>query len=415
MRRTLANGIRVALLPKKTRGGRVVAGLTLHWGDEQRLTNRDVACDFAGAMLMRGTQKHGRAELKEAFEKLNAAVSVGGDGASVEVRRENLIASLRLVAEVLREPVFPPSEFDEMKRAALTGAEESRSEPGAQAGTRLARHLQGYPSGHPRYTPSIEERIEWLRRVTLQDAVACYRDLFGATGADFVAVGDFDVDEVARAVEELFGGWRNPQPFERVPGRYVERAGVENEVLTPDKANAVLSAGLNVPMREDHADFPAMVLANYLIGGFGSFTSRLSARVREKEGLSYNTYSSFSSSPFDALAAFRISAIFAPQNRARVEQAVREELARAVAQGFTAAEVEAGKKILLDARRLGRTQDRALAGRLSSYLFAGRTFAWDIDFEAKIAALDAAQVNAALKKHIDPARSRRRSGRTCRR
>ena len=42
-----------------------------------------------------------------------------------------------------------------------------------------------------------------------------------------------------------------------------------------------------------------------------------------------------------------------------------------------------------------RTQDRALANRLSSYLFMKRTFAWDVDFEAKIAALTPAQVNAA--------------------
>ena len=57
-RRELANGIKLALLPKQTRGGRVVATLTLHWGDEKTLMNREVACDFAGQMLMRGTKKH---------------------------------------------------------------------------------------------------------------------------------------------------------------------------------------------------------------------------------------------------------------------------------------------------------------------------------------------------------------------
>ena len=59
-----------------------MASLTLHWGDEKSLTNREAACSYAGGMLMRGTKKHSRAELKDAFDKLNAAVSVGGDGAS---------------------------------------------------------------------------------------------------------------------------------------------------------------------------------------------------------------------------------------------------------------------------------------------------------------------------------------------
>ena len=402
VRRSLANGIRAALLPKKTRGGRVVAGLTLHWGDEKSLTNRDVACSFAGNMLMRGTQKRSRAELKDAFDKLNAAVSIGGDGAHIEVRRENLPAALRLVAEVLREPAFSPQEFEEMKRAAVTGAEAQRTDPSAHASVRLARHLAEYPIGHPNYTPTLDERVDWLRDAKLEDAVACYRELFGATGADFVAVGEFEPDELARLVEELLGSWKTPQGFTRVPTRYFERPAATNEVVTPDKANAVLRAGLDLKLRDDHPDFPALVLANYLLGG--TSTARVPARVREKEGLSYSTYTSFNSSFFDEAAAFRISAIFAPQNRGRVERAIREEIQRAVREGFAADEVGSGKKALLEARRMARTQDRALANRLGSYLFAKRTFAWDIEFERKIAALTPAQVNAALRRHIDPAK-----------
>ena len=75
-RKNLSNGIRAALLPKQTRGGRVVATLTLHWGDENSLTNRETACNFAGAMLLHGTRKRSRAELKQEFERLNAAVSL---------------------------------------------------------------------------------------------------------------------------------------------------------------------------------------------------------------------------------------------------------------------------------------------------------------------------------------------------
>ena len=50
-------------------------------------------------MLMRGTQKRSRAELKDAFERLNASVAVSGEGAHIEVRGENLVPTLELVAE----------------------------------------------------------------------------------------------------------------------------------------------------------------------------------------------------------------------------------------------------------------------------------------------------------------------------
>jgi len=402
VKKQLTNGIRVALLPKQTRGGRAIATLTLHWGDEKSLTNRETACNFAGAMLMRGTKKRSRAELKEAFERLNASVSLGGEGASIEVRGENLIPALRLAAEALREPAFSREEFDEMKRAALTGAEAQRNEPSSLAGVHLARHLHEYQPGHPHYTPTVEERIALMRAVKLEDAIACYRELLGATGADFAAVGDFDPDALARAVGELFGSWKTPRPFTRVPSRHFDRPALENKLVTPDKANAALRAGLNVRMRDDHPDFPALVLANQLLGG--SSTARVPARVREKEGLSYSTYTTFTSSALDEAAAFRVASIFAPQNRARVEQAIREEIGRAVREGFSADEVEAGKRSVLETRRLARSQDRALASRLGHYLFVKRTFAWDSEFEAKIAALTPQQVNAALRRHIDPAR-----------
>ena len=251
-------------------------------------------------------------------------------------------------------------------------------------------------------SPTIDERITWLKDTKLEDAVTCYRELFGATGADFVAVGDFDPAALARLVEELFGGWKTPQPFERVPSRYFESPPLEADLVVPDKANAVLRAGLNIRMRDDDPDFPALVLANHLLGG--ASTARLPARVREKEGLSYSTSSGFNSSPFDYSASFRVSSSFAPQNRARVENAIREELARAVRDGFSPAEVEEGKRAVLEARRMARTQDRALVGRLGLYSFAKRTFAWDIDFENKIAALTPAQVNAALRRHVDLSR-----------
>jgi len=400
IRRTLANGIKVALLPKQTRGGRVVANLSLYWGDEAGKMNRARACGFADGMLMRGAQKRSRAELRDAFDRLKANVSVGASGASIDARRAQLEETLRLVAEVLREPAFPAAEFEELKRAALTGAESQRGDPSAIASERLARHLNPWPRGHWLYVNSVDERIEDVKAATLDEAKRCYADLVGATGAQFVAVGDFDPNSLMQLVDELFGNWQSPAPYARIPGRYFERPPLEQTVATPDKANAVLRAGLNLPLRDDHADFPALVVGNYLLGGTSS--GRLPIRVREKDGLSYSTYSFFSASPLDAAGSFGLAAIYAPQNRERVERGIREELERALAQGFSDTEVAAAKKGLLEARRVQRGQDGALASRLSNYLYLGRTFAWDVEFEKRIAALAPAEIRDALRRHIDP-------------
>jgi len=402
IRRTLANGIRVALLPKKTRGHVVVASLLLHWGDEPSISGRVTACSLAGNMLARGTRRHSRAELDDAFERLNASVAVNGEGARLEVPSAQLADTLRLVAEAYREPAFPPEEFKELKRALLTDAEQQRSDPTAIAGLQLSRHLNPYPKGHPYYTGTIDEDVEQLQAATVADAETCYRELMGATGADFAAVGEFDPEALVRLLETLFGGWKNPRPFARIAARYYDNAPLESEFRTPDKANAVLRGGLNLPLRDDDPDFPAMVLANYLLGG--SLSARIPQRVRETEGLSYSVHTSFHASAFYPVAGFRVSAIFAPGNKARVELAIRQELARALRDGFAAAEVEAGAKALIEARRLARRSDRALAARLADYLYKQRSFAWDAQLEQRIAALSADEVNAALRRHLDPAR-----------
>jgi zinc protease len=158
-RRTLANGVRVALLPKRTRGATVVAKLDLHWGNEDSTRGRSTACTLAGEMLLRGSARHTRAELRDAFERMKATVRVSAGGATLETRREHLDEALRLVAEVLREPAFPAAEFDELKRSLLTSAEAQRSDPSAVASEALRRHLHPYPKGHWHYEQSLEERI----------------------------------------------------------------------------------------------------------------------------------------------------------------------------------------------------------------------------------------------------------------
>jgi len=86
--------------------------------------------------------------------------------------------------------------------------------------------------------------------------------------------------------------------------------------------------------------------------------------------------------------------------RARLEQAVREEVARALADGFTKSEFENARKGLLEARKVARNSDSGLASRLLSYSVVGRTFAWDKALEARIASLTPEEVRDALRRHL---------------
>ena len=400
IRRTLAGGMKLALLPKKTRGGTVVAQFGLRWGDESSKLGRSTACGIASAMLMRGTRKRTREQLSNEFARLKANVGVGGEGGSIQTVRESLQEALRLVAEVLREPSFPESEFEQLRQSSLASLESQKQDPGALAGIELVRHLNPHAPEHWHYNPTLEERAARLKSLTLDEVRRCYTQLIGASDSELTVVGDFDPEEVAGLAAALFGDWKSPRPYKRIPQRYSDAPRIDRTISMPDKANATLRAGQNLKLRDDNPDFPALVLGNYLLGGGPD--SRLWRRVREREGLSYGVGSSLSASSFEEKGDFGLYAIYAPQNRERVETALREELGRALSEGFTVEEVEAGKKDLLNGRKLARAQDSALAGRLLSYLVLDRTLAWDTQFEKRIQSLTPNEILDALRRHLGP-------------
>ncbi len=405
--RTGAGGIKLALLPKKTRGGKVVASMVLRYGDEQSLMNRTTAAQMAGAMLMRGTTKHTRQQIQDELDRLKARAFVFGGATqanvSIETTRENLPAVMRLVAEILREPAFPASEFDLLKQENLAGIEQNKSEPTQIAFTAYGRHLSPYPKGDVRYISTPEEDIAEINATTLDQAKQFYKDFYGASNAQLTVIGDFDDKEIAKLATDLFGDWKSPRPFTRVPSLFKDVAPVNQSFPAPDKANAFFLAGFNLNIRDDNPDYPALLLGNYMLGG-GFLNSRLAARIRQKEGLSYGVGSGITVSALDQYGRFTANAIYAPQNVDKLEAAFKDEIARMLKDGFTAEEVEAAKSGYLQSRQVSRAQDNELAGTLNRYLFFGRTLQFDADLEAKLRALTPEQINAAMRKYIDPAK-----------
>ena len=398
--RALPGGMKLALLPKKTRGGTVIARLNLRWGDEQSKAGRNAACSLASSMLMRGSKQHTREQLRDEFDRMKASVSIGGEGASIETLRANLPAVLRLVAEVLREPAFPANEFEQLKRSIATGIESQKSDPDALAGLQLARHLNPYPPEHWLYTPTLDERMQRMQAVSIEDLQRCHSDFLGATNSELAVVGDFDAEEIRALAQELFGDWKSPRAFAHIAGNYRDVPSINRNLVTPDKANAVFQAGLNLQLRDKDPDYPALALGNYLLGG--SSDARLSRRIREQAGLSYSVRSWLSAGSVDDLGEFGVSAIYAPQNRTRIEAEILDVLQQALRDGFTAAEVAAAKKGFLALRKLRRTQDGTLAARLADNFYLGRSFSWDAELEAKIATLTPREIQSTLQRRLDP-------------
>jgi zinc protease len=416
-------GIKAGLLPKKNRGETVSLVLTLHYGNEESLKGQTTAASMLPSLMMAGTKKHDRQALREELDSLGIRIApgLGGGGGrggrrggggpspslgqltfSVEAKRSTLPAAIKLLGEVLREPAFPATELDAMKRRALAGSEAMRTEPAALAPNRLSRALSPYASTYVRYVPTVEESAKRIAGVTLADVIAVYEKQVGATEGELAIVGDFDPEPTLAAIREVLKNWRSDVPVRRIeqtaPANLV---AAKEDIITPDKANAVFMAGLAFGMKETDPDYAALRLGNFLFGG-GTLSSRLGNRIRQKEGLSYGVTSSFTASPRDPSATFTVNAITNPVNIDRVEKAFLEELTEFLAHGPASAELADGQKAYLEAQKVARTSDAAIAGEIATNLRLGRKFAHLGELEKLIGELRPEDVQAAFRKHIDP-------------
>jgi zinc protease len=403
-RRMQFGGVKVALLSKKNRGEIVNVAIALRIGNEKALFGQRMNASNAGRMLARGTTRYTRAQLSDEWERLKVSGRVSGPSASLQTTRDNLEGALRLAAHVLKEPSFAQSEFEQLRNQAITNLTAQLSEPEARASDELSKHFNIYPRGDWRYAPTLEESIAEVRAAKLEDAKRFHRDFYGAQVAEIAIVGDFDDVKAAALVKELFEGWTPTVPYARVDNQYRDVPAAEKTVETPDKENAVLLARQNVELRDDDSDYPALYMANYILGGGAGFDSRLTTRIRQKEGLSYGVGSELSVDATDRAGSWSAYAIAAPGNVARVEAAFKEELARALKDGFTEAELASAKSGVLQKRTQARAQDGALAAGWVSNLHLGRTYTFSKQFEDKLAALKPAEVTAALRKYVDPAK-----------
>ncbi len=304
----LANGMKFALLPKKTRGNAVRASMTLHFGTLETLKSKSTIGEMTAGLLDKGTQHKTNQQLKDLLDKLKARLIVSGSESSatvsIETDREHIPDVFLLVREVLREPSFPADEFEKSKQETLSGIERNKSEPQALAGNLYLRISRPpYAKDDPRYTKTFDEEAAAVKAVTLDQVKEFHKNFYGANHATAAVVGDFDAAEIEKILRESFGDWSNPVKYERIANDYQPVAARTETIPTPDKANAVYQAGFGFAMRDDDPEYPALTVGGHIIGG-GFLNSRLATRIRQKDGISYSVGGGFNASPQERNGGF---------------------------------------------------------------------------------------------------------------
>jgi zinc protease len=403
-RSVLANGMKLAVLQKGTRGKVVRARLTMRYGSEADFTNQRLAASMLDEAMSRGTKKHNFQQLKDQWDVLEAQVGFGTTpgqlDVSIQTTKDNLPAVLALVDEVLRQPAFPQDQFDIAIKEGVAGLEEGKQDPQNQGFLAVTRVVSQYPKNHPLYVPTTDESIAQLKALRLAD-VKKFHALLGMSNATMSIVGDVDAAAIKGWVEKTWGTWKSPKPWKRIARAYTATKAGEQWLDFPDKANAMVGIVHSIQLKDDDAEAPAIAVANYTFGG-GGFVSRLLTRLRQKDGLSYGAFSGVQLVPFDQAGTFLAGGFLNPGNAKKGMAAMLEELTKMVSGGITNDELAGAKTGIWSGFERNLSNDGAILGMLNDGLYLDRKLDYWEKYYASIKALSLDQVNAAIKKHFRP-------------
>ncbi|MGH9368947.1 MAG: M16 family metallopeptidase [Thermoanaerobaculia bacterium] len=365
---------------------------------------RMVAAVTAGE-LSKGTARRSKLQIAEELESRAASLSfacdasdpVGLDIGGAALSRD-LDLLLDLLAEILREPVFPEEELEKEKKRLAGAIRQQQDQTSARAYEAAMRRI--YPKGHPFHRLPGEERIAIVESLTREELDRHYSERYGAATLKLTLVGDVDAEQVLERLEARFGTWRAgpagdipaPPPPPAAPG--------EEVVRMPDKASADVVLALPSTLTRTDPEYVACVLANSALGQ-SSLTSRLGVRVRDTEGLTYGIHSSFTATHLPG--PFVVGLTVRPDSRDAAVAATLDEVVRFRKDGVTDRELADEKSSRVGKFKVDLASNAGIANALDSAVYYGLGVEYLDRFPSLVEAVTREEANAAFARRVDPA------------
>jgi zinc protease len=247
-------------------------------------------------LLEEGTTSLNSIELAEAQERLGANIDAGASldrtAVTLTALTPNLSPSLDLLADVIKNPAFEPSEVERLRAQQLAQIASELTNPSTIGYRALAPVLYGtsHPYGKPLTGSGTAESVTALTRA---DLVSFHQSWLRPDNAAIFAVGDIPLDELLPQLEARFGDWQAPSApkgtknfASATPPEPRQRIIL---IDRPQSPQSLILAGTVLPMKGTD-DVLALQAANEVLGG--SFLSRINMDLRETKGWSYGSRSS---------------------------------------------------------------------------------------------------------------------------
>ncbi len=262
---------------------------------------------------------------------LEFQVGTESGSATLGVLSKDTDLGMSLLADLLRNPAFPQDKLDLAKTDMKNMIRRRNDDPNRVASAYFSNTIYG---DHP-----YGRMLDWssVKTITVED-LADYHKRFIVPNSIVLGIsGDFDKKAILAKIKKYFGDWqKSVQSLPEKPAVTAEyHPGVYQ--VNKDISQAYLIIG-ELGIKRDNPDRYAVDLLNYILGG-GSFTSRLTGRVRSDEGLAYHVSSSFDINSRD-LGTFAANCQTKSSTAYKAIRIISEEIAKIRTDGVTADELK---------------------------------------------------------------------------
>ncbi len=398
VRQTYPNGMTVLVKENFSSPSVVIDGMVRAGAADDPIGKEGVSA-FTANMVMRGTERRTFAQIYEEIEAVGATVDVSSGVNVTSFGAKSLAEDLPLVtnilADVLQHPAFVAGEMEKQRGETLTDLQERANNTRRMASITFRELL--YPADHP-YHRSVQGYTETIAAITRDELVNYYRSAYGANGLIVSIVGAVKAEEALRIWEDKFGNWIGAQIDRGLPPsapRLTERR--EKRIDIPGKSQSDLVLGFVGPTRsaEDYLDAR---MANSILGIFGLY-GRLGARVREKGGMAYYSYSQLEGGL--GPGAWQAVAGVDPANVNKAIPLIQAEIKRMIETKVTPTELKDNKSYMIGSMPIGLETNDGVAGIILDMELYGLGLDYLVNYPDRIRAINAVSVQAAAQRYLD--------------
>lgn len=393
---TLPNGLKVMLL-ENHRLPMVYADAKVARVRMYEPADRNGLAQLTGEMMEEGTKTRDADQITTLMADVGGSFSVGGSGGSVKVLADDTELGLELLFDCLMNAEFPEDSLASKQEQLLTVLAEEANKPEERGMQALKTSVYGK---HPFGRPSADKKV--IQNLTRDDLKKFHRSVFVPNNTVVAVVGDFDTDKILAFITKQTEAWKSAK-LPKLDSHELPSPEKFTQTIISDAGASQLHVFIGqIGVKRNDPDFYKLLVMDNVLGTGPGFTDRLSANLRDRQGLAYTVRATITGNAGDEPGTFTGYIGTFPDKFAEVKEGFLKEVKKIREELPAAEEVDDAKKYLTGSIAFSITtcdQAGAMLHAIDRYKLGSDYLN---DYRKAVEAVTPEDVRAVAKKYLNP-------------